>query len=64
MMEVYMAKVIVLGGCGAVGSIAVKTLAAQDAITEIVIGDWNIAQAQTLAKDLVQGLGHQGKCRR
>lgn len=47
-----MAKVIVLGGCGAVGSIAVKTLAAQDAITEIVIGDWNIAQAQTLAKDL------------
>ncbi|MGD0279743.1 MAG: saccharopine dehydrogenase NADP-binding domain-containing protein [Smithella sp.] len=47
-----MTKVIVLGGCGAVGSIAVKTLAAQDAITEIVIGDWNIAQAQTLAKDL------------
>jgi saccharopine dehydrogenase (NAD+, L-lysine-forming) len=52
MLEVYMTKVIVLGGCGAVGSIAVKTLAAQDAITEIVIGDWNIAQAQTLAKDL------------
>jgi len=47
-----MAKVIVLGGCGAVGSVAVKTLAVQDMITEIVIGDWNIEKAQTLAKEL------------
>jgi saccharopine dehydrogenase (NAD+, L-lysine-forming) len=47
-----MAKVIVLGGCGAVGSVAVKTLASQDIITEVVIGDWNIAKAETLAKEL------------
>jgi saccharopine dehydrogenase (NAD+, L-lysine-forming) len=47
-----MAKVIVLGGCGAVGSIAVKTLAAQDIISEVIIGDWNIEKAKTLAKEL------------
>lgn len=47
-----MAKVIVLGGCGAVGSVAVKTLAAQDMFTEIIIGDWNIEKAQKLAKEL------------
>jgi len=46
-----MAKVIVLGGCGAVGSVAVKTLAVQDMIAEVVIGDWNIEKAQKLAKD-------------
>lgn len=47
-----MAKVIVLGGCGAVGSVAVKTLAVQDSISGVVIGDWNINKAQTLAKEL------------
>ncbi|MCE5210949.1 MAG: saccharopine dehydrogenase NADP-binding domain-containing protein [Deltaproteobacteria bacterium] len=47
-----MSKVIVLGGCGAVGSVAVKTLAAQDIISEVVIGDWNIEKAQKLAKEL------------
>jgi saccharopine dehydrogenase (NAD+, L-lysine forming) len=47
-----MAKVIVLGGCGAVGSVAVKTLAAQDMFSQVVIGDWNIAKAEVLAKDL------------
>ena len=46
-----MAKVIVLGGCGAVGSVAVKILAVQDMIAEVVIGDWNIEKAQKLAKD-------------
>lgn len=46
-----MAKVIVLGGCGAVGSVAVKTLAAQDIISEVVIGDWNMEKAQKLAKE-------------
>ena len=50
-LEVHMAKVIVLGGCGAVGSVAVKTLAVQDMIAEVVIGDWNIEKAQKLAKD-------------
>ena len=43
-----MAKVIVLGGCGAVGSVAVKTLAGQDIFEEVVIGDWNINKAQDL----------------
>ena len=33
-----MAKVIVLGGCGAVGSVAVKTLAAQDIFSHVIIG--------------------------
>ncbi|MFA5321333.1 MAG: saccharopine dehydrogenase NADP-binding domain-containing protein [Smithella sp.] len=47
-----MSKVIVLGGCGAVGSVAVKTLAKQDIISEVVIGDWNIAKAKILAKEL------------
>jgi saccharopine dehydrogenase (NAD+, L-lysine-forming) len=47
-----MAKVIVLGGCGAVGSVAVKTLAAQNMFAQAVIGDWNIAKAEALAKDL------------
>jgi len=51
-LEVYMAKVIVLGGCGTVGSVAVKTLAVQDIISEVVIGDWNIEKAKTLAKEL------------
>jgi len=46
-----MSKVIVLGGCGAVGSVAVKTLAAQDIISEVIIGDWNIEKAQKLAKE-------------
>ncbi len=47
-----MSKVIVLGGCGAVGSVAVKTLAAQDIISEVIIGDWNIEKAEKLAKEL------------
>lgn len=50
--EANMAKVIVLGGCGAVGSVAVKTLTAQDVISDVVIGDWNIEKAQTLAREL------------
>ncbi len=36
-----MAKVIVLGGCDAVGSVVVKTLAAQDVFSQIIIGDIN-----------------------
>jgi saccharopine dehydrogenase (NAD+, L-lysine-forming) len=50
-LEAYMAKVIVLGGCGAVGNVAVKTLAAQDIISKVVIGDWNIEKAKKLAKE-------------
>jgi len=44
-----MAKITVLGGCGAVGSVAVKTLAPLDYFSEIVIGDLNFKQARVLA---------------
>ena len=47
-----MAKVIVLGGCGAVGSNAVKTLVKTDAFSEVVIGDSNIERAEQLAAEL------------
>jgi saccharopine dehydrogenase (NAD+, L-lysine-forming) len=47
-----MTKVIVLGGCGAVGSVAVRTLASQEIISEVVIGDWNFDKAQAMAKEL------------
>jgi saccharopine dehydrogenase (NAD+, L-lysine-forming) len=47
-----MAKVIVLGGCGAVGSVAVKTLAAQDIFSSVVIGDMNMDRAQDIIADL------------
>ncbi|MBN2159999.1 MAG: saccharopine dehydrogenase NADP-binding domain-containing protein [Spirochaetes bacterium] len=41
-----MAKVIVLGGAGAVGSVAVKTLAGHNEFTEVVIGDYNTERAK------------------
>jgi saccharopine dehydrogenase (NAD+, L-lysine-forming) len=47
-----MARVTVLGGCGAVGSVAVKTLAQCDDFSDVVIGDWNIGKAQGLAAAL------------
>ena len=43
-----MAKVTVLGGCGAVGSVAVKSLAAQDTFSSIRIGDVNMARAREI----------------
>lgn len=49
-----MAKVIVLGGCGAVGSVAVKTLASQDMFTSVVIGDMNMDRAQDIIADFGQ----------
>ncbi|UCD85743.1 MAG: saccharopine dehydrogenase NADP-binding domain-containing protein [Deltaproteobacteria bacterium] len=48
-----MAKITVLGGCGSVGSVAVKTLAPLDYFSEIVIGDINIERA----KEIVSGPG-------
>ncbi|MFH2005468.1 MAG: saccharopine dehydrogenase NADP-binding domain-containing protein [bacterium] len=51
-----MAKVIVLGGCGAVGSVAVRTLAAHDAFDEVVIGDIDTARAEILARELGGGV--------
>ena len=47
-----MPKIIVLGGCGAVGSVAVKTLAQADDFTQVVIGDLNISKAQKMAQEL------------
>ncbi len=46
-----MAKIIVLGGCGAVGSVAVKTLVPLSYFSEIIIGDINIERA----KEIVSG---------
>lgn len=47
-----MAEVIVLGGCGAVGSVAVKTLAAHDMFSSVVIGDMNMDRARDIIADL------------
>jgi saccharopine dehydrogenase (NAD+, L-lysine forming) len=44
-----MAKVIVLGGAGAVGSVAVRTLANHNEFSEIVIGDFNTDRARKIA---------------
>lgn len=46
-----MAKVIVLGGCGAVGSVVVKTLSAQDIFSQIIIGDINRQRADTILSE-------------
>ena len=46
-----MARVTVLGGCGAVGSVAVRTLV-QSGEYEVVIGDWKIEQARGMALTL------------
>lgn len=43
-----MTKVICLGGCGVVGSVAVKTLASFSDFSEVVIGDINVEKAQEL----------------
>lgn len=47
-----MSNVIVLGGCGAVGSVVVRTLAAQELISKIIIGDINEARAAHLIASL------------
>lgn len=45
-----MTKVIVLGGCGVVGSAAVKTFVETEIFSEIVIADINLAKAEEMAK--------------
>ncbi|RJP68007.1 MAG: hypothetical protein C4532_13275 [Candidatus Abyssobacteria bacterium SURF_17] len=42
-------KVIVLGGCGAVGSVAVRSSAAQGLFSKILIGDMDTTKAKALA---------------
>ena len=45
-------KAIVLGGCGAVGSNAVKTLVKTETFAEVVIGDFNEAKAAEMVAQL------------
>ena len=47
-----MARAVVLGGCGAVGQHAVRTLVGTDTFSEVVIGDHDIDTAQQLAREL------------
>jgi saccharopine dehydrogenase (NAD+, L-lysine-forming) len=47
-----MSKICVLGGCGAVGSFSVRTLANFEEFSEIIIGDINIKQAKKLASEI------------
>jgi len=50
--EEMMARITVLGGCGAVGSVAVKTLARQPCFDEVVIADLAFERAAALMKKL------------
>jgi saccharopine dehydrogenase (NAD+, L-lysine-forming) len=47
-----MSQVIVLGGSGAVGSVAVKTLAAQEMFSSVIIGDMNMERAQDIIGEI------------
>ncbi|HPL17382.1 MAG TPA: saccharopine dehydrogenase NADP-binding domain-containing protein [Spirochaetota bacterium] len=47
-----MAKVIVLGGAGAVGSITVRTLALHQEFSEVVIGDFNKKKSEELRSQI------------
>lgn len=47
-----MARVTVLGGCGAVGSRAVKTLVQHPEFSEVVIADYNIVKTESLKAEL------------
>ncbi|MHA1924302.1 MAG: saccharopine dehydrogenase family protein [Candidatus Thorarchaeota archaeon] len=47
-----MARIVVIGGCGTVGSIAVKTLAAYDDFSEIIVADLDYEGAQTCAQEV------------
>jgi saccharopine dehydrogenase (NAD+, L-lysine-forming) len=47
-----MAKVIILGGCGVVGSVVVELLTKAPDFSEVVIGDINLERAQQMAKNL------------
>jgi saccharopine dehydrogenase (NAD+, L-lysine-forming) len=50
-----MAKVVVLGGSGAVGNVAVRTLAETDGFDEVVIADRDLDAAGRLASELGAG---------
>jgi len=46
-----MARITVLGGAGAVGSIATKTLASSGVFSDIVVADMNVAAARKVVKE-------------
>jgi len=50
-----MAKIVVLGGCGQVGSYAVRTLASMDDVSEVVVADIALDRAQALAAEIGSG---------
>jgi saccharopine dehydrogenase (NAD+, L-lysine-forming) len=50
--EPTMARVIVLGGCGTVGTIAVRTLAGMDDFSEIVVADINYEKAKACVSEI------------
>lgn len=51
-MHTKKARVTVLGGCGAVGSVAVKTLVKHPEFSEVVIADYNLNKAREMARQL------------
>ena len=55
-------RVIVLGGSGVVGSIAVKTLSAFSDFSEVVIGDINTERANEIIKDQKKFGNYQHQC--
>ncbi len=56
-----MSRVVVLGGCGAVGRVVVRTLAADDTFDEVVVADIDAAGAAALAEAL--GSARVSACR-
>jgi len=56
-----MAKIVVLGGCGQVGSYAVRTLASFDEFSRVVVGDIDADKARALAAEI--GLAKVEPCR-
>lgn len=47
-----MSRITVIGGCGEVGSVAVKTLASLEAFSEVVIADVRIDRARDLVSEI------------
>ncbi|MFX1512188.1 MAG: saccharopine dehydrogenase family protein [Promethearchaeota archaeon] len=47
-----MSKIIILGGCGVVGSVAVKALTLLPDFSDVVIGDINIEKAHALIEEI------------
>ncbi len=51
-----MSKIIVLGGCGAVGSKAVNTLVHDQTFSDVIIGDFDIEKATQMAANFGSGV--------